>query len=109
MSAHGVNPASQPWLSRIPMLTLETVYGGGGYEPEAAFLVAAETVCGAGLARMLADDLPLLQDKGRNGMDDKETAALRNRYAAVDHPCAREVIQWLDGYWDITDEIVQTQ
>ncbi len=109
ISAHGVNPASQPWLSRIPMLTLEEVYGGGEYDPETAFFTAAETVCGSELARMLADDLPLLQDKGLDGMTDKETAALRNRYAAVDHPCAREIVQWLDGHWRITNEIVQTQ
>lgn len=109
MSAHGVNPASQPMLSRIPMLTLETVYGGGTYDSNAAFLAAAETVCGAELAQMLAEDLPLMQDKGLNGMDEKKTAALRNRYAAVDHPCASEIVQWLDGYWEITDEIVQTQ
>ena len=109
MSAHGVNPASQPMLSRIPMLTLEAVYEGGAYDPGAAFLAAAETVCGGELARMLADDLPLMQDKGLTGMDDKEMAALRNRYAAIDHPCAREIVQWLDGYWEITDEIVQTQ
>lgn len=109
MTAHGVNPASQPCLSRIPMLTLEANYRGGMDEADTAFLAAAEAVCGGPLARMLADDLPLLQDKGLDGMTDKETAALRNRYAAADHPCAREVVQWLDGYWRITDEIVQTQ
>ncbi len=36
-------------------------------------------------------------------------AALRARYAAFDHPGAREVVEWLDGGWRITDEIVQTQ
>lgn len=109
MAAHGVNPASQPLLSRIPMLTLEAIYTGEPYDPDAAFAAAGETVCGAELARMLAEDLPLMQDKGLDGMTEKETAALRNRYAAVDDPCAREIVQWLDGHWRITDEIVQTQ
>ena len=86
MSAHGVNPASQPMLSRIPMLSLETVYGVGTYDSNAAFLAAAETICGAELAQMLAEDLPLMQDKGLNGMDEKETAALRNRYLQRQHP-----------------------
>lgn len=109
VSAHGVNPASQPLLSLIPMLTLEAVYRNPKYDADAAFLTAAETVAGPELAAMLAEDLPLLQDKGLDGMSEKETAALRTRYAAVDNPCAREVVQWLDGYWRITDEIVQTQ
>lgn len=109
VSAHGVNPASQPLLSLIPMLTLEAVYGNPAYNAETAFLAAAETVAGPELAAMLAEDLPLLQDKGLDGMSEKETAALRTRYAAADNPCAREIVQWLDGYWRITDEIVQTQ
>lgn len=109
VAAHGVNPASQPLLSRIPMLTLETVYRAPEYDADAAFLAAAETVAGPELARMLAEDLALMQDKGLDGMSEKETAALRNRYAAVDNPCTREIVQWLDGYWRITDEIVQTQ
>ena len=36
-------------------------------------------------------------------------AALRARYAAFDHPAAREILAWLDGHWNVTDELVQTQ
>jgi len=110
VSAHGVNPASQPWLSRIPMLTLEAVYTeNAGYDTEAAFRAAAVAVAGLELARMIETDLERLQDKGLDGLSKKETAALRNRYAAADHPCAREIVQWLDGHWRITNDTVLTQ
>ncbi len=110
VSAHGVNPASQPMLSRIPMLTLEALYAKGeSYDAAAAFREAAECVTGPQLARMIEDDLGMLQDKGLDGMAESETAALRNRYAAAQGPCAREIVQWLDGHWRITDEIVMTQ
>ena len=110
ISAHGVNPASQAWLSRIPMLTLEALYRDDeSYGPDAAFRAAAEEVAGPELAQMIEEDLPVFQDRGRNQLADEEMAALRTRYAAIDHPCAREIVLWLDGHWRITDEIVQTQ
>lgn len=110
IAAHGVNPASQPMLSRIPMLTLAALYReGSSYDATTAFRAAAIEVAGAPLASMIEEDLVLFQDKGLDVLTEEETAALRNRYAAVDHPCAREVVQWLDGYWRITNEIVQTQ
>jgi hypothetical protein len=107
ISAHGVNPASQAVLSRIPMLTLEAIYRAA--DRTRLFGDAARDIAGERLARMLEEDLPLLQDKGLNGMTDEEKAALRNRYAAFDHACPREIIQWLDGEWRITNEIVLTQ
>lgn len=58
---------------------------------------------------MIGEDLAAFQDRGLNEMTDKEKTALRSRYAAFDHPCAREIVLWLDGHWRITDEIVQTQ
>ncbi|ABS63268.1 Hyaluronidase [Parvibaculum lavamentivorans DS-1] len=110
VAAHGVNPASQPMLSRIPMLTLTALYrDGASYDAETAFDAAANEVAGAPLARMIGDDLTLFQDKGIDALTETETAALRNRYAAVDHPCAREIVLWLDGHWRITNEIVETQ
>ena len=76
IAAHGVNPASQPWLSRVPLLTLAESYKqGDAYDYGAAFV----------------------------------RAALRERYAAFDHPAAREILAWLDGHWNVSDELVQTQ
>ena len=50
----------------------------------------------------------MLQDVGLDRLGAKEEM-LRERYAAVDHDAAREIIAWLDGAYRITDEIVQTQ
>ena len=109
VAAHGVNPALQPVLTRVPMLTLPDCYReGDGYEYGAAFYRAAVTVCGEELAPLLRDDLLILQDVGLDSLGEKADA-LRQRYAAMDHPAAREILDWLDGGYRITDEIVRTQ
>jgi hyaluronoglucosaminidase len=104
-----VNPALQPTLTRIPALTLVESYArGDAYEYGAAFRKAAVEVVGAELATLLHEDLLTLQDVGLDRLGERE-AALRQRYGGVDHPAAREVIEWLDGGYRITDEIVRTQ
>jgi len=97
ISAHAVNPALQPTLSRIPALTLATSYASGeDYEYGRAFEAAATAVVGERLGDMLRQDLLLLQD---NGLDRLDTSVerLRKRYSEFDHPAAREVLAWLDG------------
>jgi hyaluronoglucosaminidase len=109
VAAHGVNPALQPTLTRIPMLTLPRSYAeGDAYEYGAAFFQAAVEVAGEELAGKLRDDLLILQDVGLDRLGEKE-APLRERYGALQHPAAREVVEWLDGGYRITDEIVRTQ
>ena len=109
ISAHGINAALQPTLNRIPALTLAERYRGeAGYAYGEAFRRAATEVVGNDLAEMLREDLLILQDVGLDRLGEKEEA-LRSRYAAVDHPAAREIIAWLDGEYRITDEIVHTQ
>lgn len=109
IAAHGVNPGLQAVLTRIPMLTLPERYRQGDeYEYFAATRRAAEEVLGAHLGRLLHEDVLILQDVGLDRLEEKETR-LRERYAGVDHPGAREIIAWLDGEYRITDEIVQTQ
>lgn len=107
--AHGVNPALQPTLTRIPMLTLPECYRlGEEYAYGEAFLRAAVEVMGEELALMLRDDLLILQDVGLDRLGEREPT-LRERWSGVDHPAAREIVGWLDGEWRITDEIVRTQ
>jgi len=109
ISAHGVNPASQPVLSRVPALTLAESYERGDtYEYGRALADAATTVLGADLARRVVADLLLLND---TGLDRLGGAAekLRARYAAIDHPGAREIVDWLDGGYRITQEIIDMQ
>ena len=109
IAGHGINPASQPVLSRIPALTLAESYARGeAYEYGTAFDRAARTVLGDGLAERVARDLLVLQDRGLDRLGDRR-AMLRARYAAFDHPAAAEIIDWLDGKWAVMDELVQTQ
>jgi hypothetical protein len=109
ISAHGVNPASQPVLSRIPALTLAESYAAGeDYQYGAAFERAARLVLGDALAERIQRDILTLQDRGLDRLGERK-AALRERYAAFDHPGAREIVAWLDGHWNVTDELVQTQ
>ncbi|MEA3030940.1 MAG: hyaluronoglucosaminidase [Sphingomonadales bacterium] len=107
IAGHGVNPASL--LSRVPLLTLAESYAtGDSYEYGAAFARAARTVLGDALAARVGRDLPTLQDRGLDRLAERR-AVLRARYAAFDHPAAREITAWLDGHWSVTDELVQTQ
>jgi hyaluronoglucosaminidase len=109
VAAHGINPALQPTLTRIPALTLvESYRRGPDYRYGDALARAAEEVLGPELGARVREDLLTLQDVGLDRLGDKE-AVLRQRYAGVDHPGAREIIGWLDGEYRITDEIVHTQ
>jgi hyaluronoglucosaminidase len=105
IAGHAVNVASQPVLSRIPALTLADSYAqGDDYEYGRAFARAAETVLGTELGRLVRGDLMLLQDLGI-----ERARGLQERYAAFDHPGAREIVAWLDGAWRITREEMSTQ
>ncbi|HMG47002.1 MAG TPA: beta-N-acetylglucosaminidase domain-containing protein [Allosphingosinicella sp.] len=109
IAAHGVNPASQPLLSRVPLLTLAESYArDDAYDYGAAFQRAARAVLGDDLAQQVGRDLLALQDRGLDRLGAR-AATLRARYAAFGHPAAREILAWLDGHWDVTDELVQTQ
>ncbi len=107
--AHGVNPALQPTLTRIPAITLAENYRlGDRYAYGAAFRRAAVTVLGEHLGSLIREDVLILQDLGLDRLGEKESF-LRERYGPIDHPGAREIIDWLDGRYRITNEIVQTQ
>lgn len=109
VAAHGINLASQPLLSRIPALTLAESYARGeGYEYDSAFGRAATAVLGERLAERVRRDLLALQDRGLDRLAERRKI-LRERYAAFDHAAAREIVDWLDGVWNVTDEMVQTQ
>src|SRR5258706_13686259 len=97
LSAHSVNPALQPVLSRIPALSLAESYRlGDQYEYGRAFLAAATVVCGAKLADKLRDDILYFQDVGLDRLG-RAVERIRRRYGGVDHPAGREIGQWLNG------------
>jgi hyaluronoglucosaminidase len=109
ISAHGVNPALQPTLSRIPLLTLVDSYlQGDHYQYRVAGLNAARMVLGLELGQTLHADTLTLQDIGLDRLAEK-AEELRSRYAAFAHPGAREILRWLDGEYRISHELVQTQ
>jgi hyaluronoglucosaminidase len=107
--AHGVNPALQPHLSRIAAISLARVYEQANqYQYGAAFLEAAILALGEEVGRKVYQDALMLQDIGLDRLGDKADY-LRGRYDGVDNPGAREIIEWLNGGYRITDEIVRQQ
>jgi hypothetical protein len=109
LAAHAINPASQAVLSRIPALTLVESYARGpDYAYAAAFRRAAQEVLGGAFAERLEADLLLLEDVGLDKLGERR-ARLRERYAAIDHQAAREVVAWLDEAYAVTGEVLQTQ
>lgn len=111
LDGHAVNPALQPELGCIPLLTLAERYriGDAAYAYGDAFARACREVLGDGpLAEAVRGDLIPLQDTGLDRLGDA-LPALRAKYAAFDHPAAREIVDWLDGGYRITDETVRTQ
>ena len=109
VSQHAINPASQPLLGCIPALTLPLSYAEGeAYRYGAAFMEAAIAICGAELASMLQQDMNLFEDGGLLRMGERKLE-LRAKYAALDHPAALEIVDWLDGNYAITGEMLQTQ
>lgn len=109
IAGHGVNPSLQPTLARIPALTLVQSYGlGEDYQYGTAMREAAVTVLGPELGAFVYEDVLVLQDVGLDRLDDK-AVRLYERYSAIDHPGAREIIEWLNGGYRITDAIIQEQ
>jgi hyaluronoglucosaminidase len=110
ISGHAINPALQPTLSCIPALTLPAAYAQGeDYAYGAAFMDAAISVVGPELAAMLQADLLTFNNVGLDRLSPERKSNLRARYASIDHAAAREVVEWLDGGYAITGEMLQTQ
>jgi hypothetical protein len=108
IAAHGVNPALQPVLSRIPALSLAESYRlGEAYQYVQAFRNAAATVLGADLARRVERHLQFFNDVGLDRLEPDVAARLRERYAPSDHPGAQEITAWLDGEYRITREMME--
>lgn len=98
VQAHFANPMNQCHLSRIPLASLAQLYREGDrYDPDAVFGRLAREIAGEAVGGMLVQDRDLLQRVGLGVMDDHAKAGLRQRYAGVDSPFAREVVAWLDG------------
>ncbi|MDX1553028.1 MAG: beta-N-acetylglucosaminidase domain-containing protein [Marinobacter sp.] len=110
LAGHAINPALQPTLTTIPAITLAQSYKQGpGYQYGQAFLRAAEEVLGKELAKQITADLLVLQDAGLSRISSERRQAMTETYSRFDHPAAREILRWLAGEYQVTDEMVQTQ
>jgi hyaluronoglucosaminidase len=110
IAGHAINPASQPWLSCLPAITLAASYAqGDAYRYMTAFADAARTLLGDALAARLQADLLSFEDGGLSRLSPARVEALSAIYAGFDQPAAREVIDWLSGGYATTGEAVQTQ
>ena len=110
IAGHGINPALQPTLARIPALTLLRSYQlGDAYEYLGATREAAVKVLGEQLGTQLCWDLHQLQDYGLDRLKPDVLASLREKYATYETPGAREIVAWFDGAYRITDEIIHEQ
>jgi hypothetical protein len=103
---HAVNPSLQPTLFRVPALTLvESYREGADYCYGDALKRAAESALGPELGALIVRHLNLFNDQGLDRIAE-HAPRLRERYAAIDHPGAREIVAWLDGAWRITREML---
>ncbi len=110
VSGHAVNPALQPYLGCIPLLTLPQSYQDvQGYCYSTSWIAGATRLAGADLAEALRDNLLTLQETGLDRLSADTAQRLRERYAALDGPFGAEVVAWLDGGYAFTGEEVQTQ
>lgn len=110
LSGHAINPALQPALTTIPAITLAMAYQRGpDYEYGKAFQEAAHEVLGEALADQVSADLLLLQDSGLHRITEERRERMLTVYRGFDHPAAREIVRWLEGHYQVTDEMVQTQ
>lgn len=107
LAGHAVNPALQPVLSRLPAITLPEVYAlGDDYDYRVAFERAALCVLGPDLTGPVTRRLATFQDVGLDRLGEQATP-LRARFAAYDHPAAREILAWLEGVWRVTGDAME--
>jgi len=99
IAGHAVNPMNQPYLSRIPLVSLADSYADGpAYDPDRAFTTACNALCGAELGQMVIDDADLFQQTGLEQMAPDVRNAAAARYGAFKgNPYADEILGWLKG------------
>lgn len=110
LAGHAINPALQPTLTGIPAITLAESYRQGpDYQYGQAMRHAAREVLGIDLADKVMEDLLVLQDAGLHRISDEKKQALLEKYRGYSHAGAEEIVRWLSGEYQVTDEMVQTQ
>ncbi|KEF30743.1 Hyaluronidase [Marinobacter nitratireducens] len=110
LAGHCINPALQPMLTTIPAISLAESYRlGPSYEYGQVFRHVAREVLGHELAEQVLADLLVLQDAGLGRISDEKRQSLQHTYDGFDHPAANEILRWLAGEYQVTDDMVATQ
>lgn len=104
-AGHAVNPMRQPWLSLVPLATLEANYrDGAAYDRSMALKTALSRHCTPPLASLLEQDIELLQDVGREALTETQRVHLRSRYEGYrGDRHADEILKWLHGDYQFSD------
>jgi hypothetical protein len=92
LRGHLANPMNQAWLSRIPLCTMADCDN-----PAPDFATAVERQCPPQLAQLLQRDLALFSDAGLDAIQPPLQRQLLREYGVIDHPCAQELVAWLQG------------
>ena len=100
ISAIAINPMNQSWLSRIPLLAMSRTLR------DDAAIDAIEHLLPTELARALRNDADTFQDAGLGEIDDDARQQFVAKYEVFDHPAAREIVDWLQGRYTVSQDIL---
>lgn len=101
------NPMNQAQLSKIPLATLPLALSQREvYRPDAAFGEALTALCDDGFANALLTDLETFHDRGLSEISTVEHQQLLSRYGSFDTPAAEEIVQWLNGAFEPSAELL---
>lgn len=97
---HLANPMNQAFLSQLPLASLAHNYRlRDAYDPQQFWREQVQVLLGEPLAALLHRDIELLQNKGLDQLSARDRELLSADYCRIDHPAARELIDWLhEGY-----------
>jgi hypothetical protein len=99
-AGHLSNPMNQPYLSTLPLSTLENAYGASDAESQTEIWQRYIAQTMPTLLELILEDASLFSQHGLDGITEQQKKALRLRYEKVSLPCAKEIVEWLDEqYW----------
>lgn len=95
-AGHAVNPMIQPWLSMLPLATLQDLYQHKAqFASYASFKKHAYALCGEALAQTIEANLVSLTEEGRLLFTEFTKQRLHKAFAPFDTPFSKEIIHWL--------------
>lgn len=104
-NGHLANPMNQPVLSQLPLASLACSYRvAEKYSAEIFWNENLLELVGVELALLLQRDAALFQTQGLDALSANKRAELIADYAKINHPAAREVIEWLQEQYQFDPE-----